>query len=95
MSGWPFDQDPRTAVITHRAIIDSETFVERVYRDVDDDGWQFLAPSPKYDGSPPAVVGLVTMLEIDPAIAELVDLEPGWFAWRRSPDDEWHREKRA
>jgi hypothetical protein len=32
------------------------------------------------------------VLERDPSVAELVDLAPGWHAWRETETDSWIRE---
>jgi predicted adenylyl cyclase CyaB len=37
------------------------------------------------------VVYLSEMIQFDPSLAELADLPVGWFAWRPSHDQVWHR----
>jgi len=87
---WPFDQSPRTAAMTVRAVIEGAPIL-RVSHDEDDDGWQFL------DGAPvemehAAVIGMAEALRLDPGLRELADLAPGWIARRSNPSEPWIRE---
>jgi hypothetical protein len=41
-----------------------------------------------------AVVGLKTLVELDPSIAILADLPLGWCAWREQPNADWQRMKK-
>lgn len=63
-----------------------------VSHDEDDHGWQFL------DGESSevehlALVCLSEILAVDPMMAELASLEPGWQAVRSSPEADWLIEK--
>ena len=90
---WPFDQGPNVAALTLQSILDGAPIL-LVSHDEDDEDWQFL------DGSSPAesdarVVGMRTMLELDPSLRAIADLPPGWTASRRSATDEWRRQRHA
>jgi hypothetical protein len=40
------------------------------------------------------VVGLGSIVELDPSVCELADLPLGWRAWRSSKTEPWRREPR-
>ena len=89
-AGWPFADPPNLAVITLRAIMQGATWIAYVSRDEEDDGWQFHGPEDS-DVDDATVVALHRVLALDPSIAELADLPPGWQAWRAAPDAPWQR----
>jgi hypothetical protein len=87
---WPFDDPRDVAVITLRQVVREGSPILRVTHDDDDGCWQFL------DGNRVKVedgllVSLEEMIEIDPTLAQLADMPPGWVAWREGPDDTWQR----
>ena len=96
---WPFDQPRDAAAITLRRIVlpkngEPPKPVLYVLHDADDHSWQFL------DGDhvrteDAAVVGMETMLNHDPSLAEIADLPPGWIATRAAPGKPWRRSRRG
>ena len=89
---WPFDDPKNVATISIRQIIVEGAPILRVSHDEDDGSWQFLGwETPREEDA--MVVGLSTVVDIDPSIKELADLPVGWQAWRRSPKDAWVRER--
>jgi hypothetical protein len=94
MTSWPFSDPPNVAVITSKKIIEGTDWIQRVSHDADDGAWQFhpLGGTTEDDAK---VVGLKTILIIDPSIALLADLPLGWCAMRTTANSVWKREKLA
>jgi hypothetical protein len=88
---WPWDQPPNCAVITLRAIVMDGAPILHVTHDLDDHGWQFLdGGNVKMEDA--MVVTLASIVDLDPSVASLADLPPGWRAWRRSKFGPWTKE---
>jgi hypothetical protein len=92
---WPFDDPPNVAVITIRRVISGGLPITYVSHDEDDGAWQFLVLEP----APPQMseamlVGLASIVRLDPTILELADLPIGWCAWRRGQTEQWQRAER-
>src|SRR5436190_24392503 len=87
----PFNQPPNLAVITLHRILRGEAPILHVSHDEGDGGWQFLDGSPAPDINDAAVVGLHTVIELDPTLLELADLPVAWTAWRERADQPWKR----
>lgn len=87
MHPWPFEDPPNVAVITVRQVFAGGAIL-LVARDVDDGTWQFLTGGP-FDMSDAMVVAFDEVLALEPSIAILAGLEPGWQAWRPHPGAEW------
>lgn len=94
---WPFDQPPNAAAITLRRIVMPQRGAKprpilMVCHDAEDHCWQFLDGE---DASPheAAVVGMGTMLELDPTLATIASLRPGWMATRDAPGGKWRKQK--
>ena len=88
---WPWDQPPNCAVITLRAIVKNGAPILLVTHDLDDHGWQFL-DGRDFKMEDALVVSLSEIVDLDPLIAKLADLPPGWCAWRPSTAEPWVRE---
>lgn len=85
---WPFDQPKNCATIVSRSIIDGSKPILHVSHDQDDHGWQFLdGVSEEIDDL--VIIGLAHILEIDPSMAKLANLQPGYQASRATSDSEW------
>ena len=95
MEAWPFAESPNVAVFVSRRIIDGEEWVYYVCHHEDDGAWVFHPKSGLTPDAEVKVVGLNTMVELDPSIGRLADLPLGWCAWRDKPDAEWERGERA
>jgi hypothetical protein len=89
---WPFNDPPDRAVYTRRRIVSSEDWIDYVSHDAADGAWQFHSPGPasEEDG---VIVSLREILDLDPSIADLADLPPGWCARREGRDAAWRRRK--
>ena len=85
---WPFDQPPNCATVVSNSIIEKRKPILYVSHDEDDHGWQFLDnESEELDDL--CIVGLGHILEVDPSMAGLASLEPGWQATRADINSEW------
>ena len=89
MDDWPFENTPKTAVITTRQVLEGAPILH-VTHDADDGAWQFL-PGGDVDAADARIVGLGEMCERDSALLELADLPEGWKAWRERPGAAWRR----
>ncbi len=91
---WPFEEPPDAAASTRTRVLRGEDWIHQVYRALDGATWKFephgLAPR-----SEPAVVPLREIVALDPSVAALADLPPGWYAWRDRKGDRWQRARRA
>lgn len=89
---WPFDQPENCATIVSKSILDGDKPILLVSHDEDDHGWQFL-DGESFEIDHVALVCLSHILEIDPSMAELASLEPGWQAIRSISSAKWVIEK--
>ena len=91
MTPWPFEDAPNTASLTTVHVLNRSRPILLVTHDAEDGAWQFLCGTTN-DSSDARVVGLNTVLQLDPSLAELADLPPGWRAWRDAPGEPWRRQ---
>jgi hypothetical protein len=94
MASWPFADPYNTAVFTSNRILSGEEWIYYVSHDDDDGAWQFHPKSGPTSEEESAVVGLKTIIDLDPSVAILSDLPLGWCAWREQPDAAWQRMKK-
>lgn len=93
MDGWPFADPPNVAVFVSRRILEAEEWVYYVCHDADDGAWLFHPKSGVTPENEMKIVGLKTMLDLDPSIAALADLPLGWCAWRDEVTAPWRTER--
>lgn len=91
---WPFDSPPNVACFTVRSIVDGLKPVLMASRDEDDGAWQFLTGD-AFDKAEAMLVSLGSMVARDCSLLQLADIQPGWMAWRESPDAPWSRQAEA
>ena len=91
---WPFADTPNPASLTSVDILDRRMPIVLVTHDEDDGTWQFHSANgaPSSD-SEARVVGLKTIVGIDPSVAVLADLPLGWRAVRADANAPWRRER--
>ena len=87
---WPFTNPPNTAVFTTVHVLERRLPITLVTHDAEDGAWQFLCGTTN-DDADGRIVGLATVLDLDPTVAQLADLPLGWRAQRGRPGDPWHR----
>jgi hypothetical protein len=87
---WPFDQPRNCATFVTREVMDREEPILLVSHDADDHGWQFIGST---DGMPEnaRIIALHEAVALDPSVAELADLPPGWQAQRDAAGQPWTR----
>jgi len=85
---WNFDQAPDVAAITTKMVLEEGAPVLRVVHYDDDHSWAFTCGTTNNpaDG---LVIAMGCILERDPTLHEIADLEPGWGAWREEIGGEW------
>jgi hypothetical protein len=88
---WVFNDPPNCAVFTERVIVDGDAHIGTVSHDADDGAWQFLAFGSEARDEDARLVGLWTIVRIDPSVEMLADLPLGWYAFRALPNDPWQR----
>ena len=93
MKTWPFADPPNVAVFTSKEILNRQQWIYYVSHDEDDGAWQFHPTNGPTSESDAAVVGLKTILELDPSIEQLADLPYGWCAWRENQSAPWQRQR--
>jgi len=86
---WKFTDPHNAAVFTTRQIVSRTQWIARVSHD-EDGAWQFHAESAPNEIDV-AIVSLLEIYEIDPAVGELADLPLGWRAERETKKSPWKR----
>jgi hypothetical protein len=73
-----------------RQVLDGSEPILLVAHDADDHAWQFIGTS---DASvaDAKLVCLEEIVQLDPTVLEVADLEPGWQAIRESVGSPWSR----
>jgi hypothetical protein len=89
VTDWPFADQPNTASITTRQVLEGAPIL-LVTHDADDGGWQFLCGTTD-DPADGRIVGLGGIYKRDASVGELADLPEGWRAWRASAGQPWRR----
>lgn len=89
---WPFDQPRNCAVITTRQVMNQIEPILAVYHDEDDHGWQFIGTSDASESNG-CVIKLKEAVSLDPTVAEVADIPPGWFASRADATSAWQRQR--
>ncbi len=89
-SNWPFDQARDCAALTTVNVIERNLPILQVTHYTDDHSWAFLRGTTN-EASDARVIGMEEALELDPSLAEIADLPPGWSAWREAIGEPWHR----
>lgn len=89
---WPFHEPPNRAVISQRQVVLGSAPVLIAAHDAHDHGWQFLSGEP-FRIEDAVLISFRHIVEIDPTLAALADLPPGWLATREGIDSPWSRER--
>jgi hypothetical protein len=85
---WPFSDPKSLASITLKRIVSGERPVLVVTHD-DDGSWQFL-DGEAVSNEDASVVGLGTMIELDPTLVQVAALPWGWVAVRERVGGAWN-----
>jgi transposase len=88
--GWKFPDKPHTKVFISKAIQEDKECITYVTHDLSDGAWQILGETGVESGGP-ELACLHHLVEKDPTLAELADLQKGWYAERTAPGEPWER----
>ena len=88
---WPFDQAPNVAAICSRQVIELGYPILFVTHYDDDHSWSFLCATTDNYPDDGRVIGMGEALNLDPTLAAVADLPPGWSARRENKNAEWVR----
>ena len=89
---WEFDQERNVAAITTRQMVDENLPILCVAHYEDDHSWAFTCGTTS-NSEDLMVVGMGEIVDRDPSLHSIADLQPGWSAYRDSLDGEWKRVK--
>ncbi len=91
MTQWPFDQARNVAAITTRQVIEDGSPILTVLHYGFDHSWAFVCGTSNAteDGR---VIGMGEALRMDPTLATIADLPPGYCAYRTAVGKPWIRE---
>jgi len=95
MNDWPFEQPENEAVLTTRHVVEEGAPILRVSRDEDDGAWQFHTDRGAPNPDDARVLALREIVDLDPSLHELADLEPGWVAMREAQGRLWRRHRES
>ncbi len=92
---WPFDAEPGTACISSAAVTERGEPICVAFHDRDG-WWQFHA----IDGAPDEMsegrmIALEQALALEPTLAEVAKLAPGWVAFRKGPGQPWGKRQQG
>ena len=85
---FPFDENPKVAVITCKHVMNENKPILYVSHDSDDGMWQFLCGG-THQEEDAMIVGLCEIYEHDNSLAALVELPLGCSAERKYVGDNW------
>lgn len=85
---FPFEDTPNTATLICCHILDQNDPILYVSHDEDDGMWQFLCGQ-QHTSSEARLVSLQFVYELDPSIAVLKDMPCGYYAQRKSRQENW------
>ena len=85
-----FQEADDTAVFTTKYIVRDKKPITYVTHDEEDGAWQFFS-SDEFDNYEEVamIVGLGTIVAIDPTLVELADLPVGYYAVRDKVNEKW------
>ncbi|USX18877.1 hypothetical protein NHH82_23850 [Oxalobacteraceae bacterium OTU3REALA1] len=89
---WPFDLAPNVAAICTRQVIDENFPILRVVHYAGDDSWAFTCGTTS-DLADIRIIGMGQALQLDPTIAEVASLAPGWGASRATIGGTWNEDE--
>lgn len=93
MNDWPFSVPPNMVTFAHRTIAEGKKPVLIFGRYPDGSYCAYTGEEVVDAESEIACACLSHIVEIDPTICELADIQPGWWAVRDTPDSPWVREQ--
>lgn len=89
---WIWDQTEDTATLTTKQVVEQGLPVLVVTHYADDHSWAFTCGVTD-NPDDALVVAMETVVNLDPTLSEVADLEPGWSAFRDSVGAPWEFEE--
>jgi hypothetical protein len=89
MSEYRFTDPPNTACFSCIHIVREKQNILYVSHAADDGAWQFLCGADDHLESDGSIVGLGTIVKIDPEINQIADMPMGVCAERKDNRDKW------
>jgi hypothetical protein len=82
------------AVFTTKFVLEDNKTITYVTHDIEDGAWQFFSED-EFENfeSVAKIVGLKEIMDKDPTLKELADMEPGHTATRKFKGDKWTIER--
>jgi hypothetical protein len=93
MTDWPFSEPPDMVVFAHRTIAEGERPVMIFGRYPDGSYCAYTGDEVVDAEREIACVCLSHIVEIEPAVRELADIQLGWWAVRETASSPWVREQ--
>jgi len=87
---WPFDQDQDVAALTTRQVLEEGLPVLNVVHYSDDHSWGFTCGTSN-DPDDGRIVCMSHVVDLDPTLKSIADLEPGCVAVRENVGETWER----
>ena len=87
---WPFDQPENAAALTTRQVMKEGAPILSVTHYSDDESWAFTCGTTNSEGDA-MVVSMRSVFALDPTLALVSDLPPGWRARRIAVGSAWVR----
>ena len=88
--GFPFADDPDTACIVCRHVLDKEKKITYVSHDTDDGMWQFLCGE-SHSEDDARLVSLYSVYMMDESVGQIADMPCGCFIERTPGDVNWNK----
>lgn len=84
-----------TAVFTTKFVLEDNKVVTYVTHEIEDGAWQFFSDDEFEEFESVArIIGLNEIMDKDPTLKQLVDMEPGHIATRNHKEDKWTIKKK-
>ncbi|ASE62552.1 hypothetical protein CEQ15_14135 [Chryseobacterium indologenes] len=80
------------AIITTRFVLENNSVIISVYKHTEGE-WQFFGNEDNISEDDARVISLKEILQIDPSLKALLDIDAGSHAYRESKEDNWKVEK--
>ncbi|EUJ10736.1 hypothetical protein Meth11DRAFT_1564 [Methylophilaceae bacterium 11] len=91
-TSWKFDQARNVATVTTKKVmLENHPILMAVHYE-EDDSWAFTCGTTN-DSEDLMLVGMGEVVDLDPTLASIADLPPGWSAERTSVKSNWVRTK--
>jgi hypothetical protein len=87
-TNWPFDQEPLTATVTSRQVIEGGLPILQAVHYSDDGSWAFTCGTTN-NSADLLLVALKNLVALDPTICQIAKLPIGWSATRQFVGGPW------